>query len=53
MSTTDTAPQVSRYVALDVHRTYLMVGAVDHHQQVVLTPRRFGLESLTTWAATH
>lgn len=29
-------------VALDVHRQYLMVGAVDLRQQVVLSPRRFG-----------
>jgi transposase len=53
MSTTDTTLQVSRYVALDVHRHYLMVGAVDQRQQVVLTPRRFGFESFATWAATH
>ncbi len=31
-----------RFVALDIHRKYLVVGAVDPHQQVVLTPRRFG-----------
>jgi len=32
----------TRFVALDIHRTYLVVGAVDPHQQVVLSPRRFG-----------
>ena len=32
----------TRFVALDVHRQYLMVGAVDSQQQVVLSPRRFG-----------
>ena len=32
----------TRFVALDVHRQYLVVGAVDSQQQVVLTPRRFG-----------
>ena len=34
--------QATRFVALDVHRQYLMVGAVDIQQHVVLTPRRFG-----------
>ena len=33
---------ISRFVALDIHRTYLVVGAVDAQQTVVLTPRRFG-----------
>jgi transposase len=31
-----------RFVALDIHRKYLVVGAVDQEQQVVLPPRRFG-----------
>jgi hypothetical protein len=35
----------TRFVALDIHRKYLVVGAVDPHQQVVLTPRRFGWQS--------
>jgi hypothetical protein len=30
------------FVALDLHRKYLVVGAVDSQQQIVLTPRRFG-----------
>jgi hypothetical protein len=29
-----------------------MVGAVDPHQQVSLTPRRIGFERFATWAAT-
>lgn len=44
---------VNRYVALDVHRSYLVVGAVDEQQQVVLTPRRFGFETFQAWALTH
>jgi transposase len=38
---------------LYIHRKYLVVGAVDPHQQVVLTPRRFGFETFSTWAPTH
>jgi hypothetical protein len=29
-----------RYVALDVHKGYLMIGAVNSQQEVVLPPRR-------------
>lgn len=36
----------TRFVALDVHRHYLMVGAVDLQQQVVLSPRRFGFAAI-------
>ena len=38
MSTMYNSTQVSRYVALDVHRTYLVVGAVDSQQHIVLSP---------------
>jgi hypothetical protein len=51
MSTPPVSPPVSRYVALDVHRRYLVVGAVDIHQQIVLPPRRFGFESFQLWVA--
>jgi hypothetical protein len=48
MPTTAIAPSpATRFVALDVHRQYLMVGAVDSQQQVVLSPRRFGLAAIT------
>ena len=43
----------TRFVALDVHRQYLVVGAVDLQQQVVLSPRRFGFAALTAWAQDH
>jgi hypothetical protein len=40
-------------VALDVHRQYLVVGAVDAQQHVVLSPRRFGFEAFQDWAPAH
>ncbi|GHO50380.1 IS110 family transposase [Ktedonospora formicarum] len=43
----------TRFVALDVHRQYLVVGAVDSQQQVVLTPRRFGFAAFAEWAQVH
>ena len=48
-----TASSPMRFVALDSHRKYLVVGAVDSGQQVVLTPRRFGFEAFSAWAPTH
>ena len=45
MSTMHDSTQVNRYVALDVHRTYLVVGAVNSQQHIVLSPRRFGARS--------
>src|SRR5256885_10161670 len=43
----------TRFVALDVHRQYLVVGAVDIQQQVVLSPRRFGFAAFAEWASAH
>src|SRR6266702_4684981 len=43
----------TRFVALDIHRKYLVVGAVDSQQHIVLTPRRFGFEAIDEWAKTH
>ncbi len=43
----------TRFVALDVHRQYLMVGAVDSQQHVVLFPRRFGFAAFAEWAHVH
>ena len=40
----------TRYVGLDVHKHYVMVGAVNQHQQVVLPPRKVSLIELQGWA---
>ena len=54
MPTTEIAPSpATRFVALDVHRQYLMVGAVDIQQHVVLPPRRFGFAAFAEWASAH
>lgn len=42
-----------RFVALDVHKTYVMIGAVNDDQDIVLTPRRVALISLDTWCQSH
>jgi transposase len=48
-----TASSPTRFVALDLHRKYLVVGAVDAGQQIVLTSRRFGFEAFSDWAKSH
>lgn len=44
---------IERYVALDVHKHYVMVAAIDAAQQVVLTPRKLSLERFAAWAPEH
>jgi transposase len=47
------ASAVERFVALDVHKHYVMVAAIDAAQQVVLTPRKLSLERFAQWAPEH
>lgn len=42
-----------RYVGLDVHKHYVMVGAVNAAQAVVLPPRKVSLAELEGWAKKH
>jgi transposase len=42
-----------RFVALDLHATYVMVGALDIHKRVVLQPRRILLDHFADWARRH
>ena len=39
-----------RYVGLDVHKHYVMVGAVDRFQRVLMPPRKVALVELENWA---
>ena len=39
-----------RYVGLDVHKHYVMVGAVDRDHQLVLPPRKVSLVEFEGWA---
>lgn len=45
--------QATRYVAMDVHRDYALVGAMNAQRQVVLQPVRVSLEKLAGWAVEH
>jgi transposase len=39
-----------RYMALDIHREYILVGAWNEAKEWVLTPRRVGIEKFSEWA---
>lgn len=39
----------TRFVGIDLHKDYLMVGAVDAQQKVVLPPRRFTWHEFAVW----
>ena len=42
-----------RFVALDLHKSYIVVGAVDEQQNIVLHPRRVSCARLEEWAKRH
>jgi transposase len=43
----------ARFVALDVHKAYVVIGAVEATQTVVLSPRRIALVQFSDWAGHH
>lgn len=45
------APQ--RFIAIDLHKHYLMVGGIDEHKNVVLPPRKIDLHHFERWTHTH
>jgi hypothetical protein len=46
-------PEPTRFVGLDIHRSYAAVVAVDAKQQVVLTVRRIDYEHFEEWIRKH
>src|SRR6186713_1387845 len=48
---TDPPIQVwSRYIAIDIHKHYLMIGGIDAQQRIVLQPRKVELHRWRDWA---
>ncbi len=39
-----------RFVGVDLHKAYIMIGAVDATKQVVFQPRRVALTQFPDWA---
>jgi transposase len=42
-----------RYVALDVHKSYVMVGAVNSEQVVIMHPHKVPVVDFEAWATKH
>ena len=43
-------PVFEHYLAVDLHKDYVVVGGVDARQQEVLPPRRLTLDAWPAWA---
>jgi transposase len=43
----------ARFVALDIRANLVMIGAVDAHRHVAITPRQLALGALESWARLH
>jgi transposase len=43
----------SRYIAIDIHKHYLMIGGIDAHKRIVLQPRKVELHRWREWAQAH
>ena len=48
-----TVSSFERYLALDIHKHYVVVGGVNVQQQVILPPRRFDFGEWEVWSAKH
>ncbi len=44
---------IERYVAIDIHKEYALVGGQNAQQKWVLPPRRVGIEKFRDWAAAN
>jgi transposase len=42
-----------RYLGIDLHKHYLVIGGVNTQQEVVLSPRRIDLDDWPRWAQAH
>jgi len=40
----------TRYIAIDIHKHYLMIGGIDAHKRIVLQPRKVELHRWVEWA---
>jgi hypothetical protein len=52
MSTEISLP-IERYLGIDLHKQYLVIGGVNAKQEIVLPPRRLDLDDWPKWAKAH
>ncbi len=53
MNSQTKAREIRRYVALDIHKEYVMVGAMNAAQEWVIRPRRIEMSQFRTWAGNN
>jgi hypothetical protein len=44
---------VKRFIAIDIHKHYLMSGGIDAQQRIVLVPRKVELHRFLAWASAN
>ncbi len=44
---------IERFIAIDIHKQYVMVGAQNHQQEWTLRPRRVPISRFRAWAEKH
>jgi transposase len=50
MKGTEDTREIDRYIALDIHKEYVLAGGMNAEQEWVLPPRRIGIEKFREWA---
>lgn len=53
MNSQPESSEIQRYIALDIHKEYVMLGAMNSSQEWVIRPRRVEMIHFRHWAATH
>ena len=46
-------PSYERYLAVDLHKHYVVIGGLNAQQEIVLLPRRIELADWPAWAKSH
>jgi hypothetical protein len=49
----DSSVTFERYLALDIHKHYIVAGGVNTQQKVILPPRRFDYGAWALWMPKH
>jgi len=53
MNTQAEAREIQRYIALDIHKEYVMIGAMNAAQEWIIRPRRIEMAQFRTWAGNN
>ena len=53
MKGTEDTRQIDRYIALDIHKEYVLAGGMNAGQEWVLAPRRISKVKFREWASAH